>query len=813
MRRYPALSIAADMDGDGHQDLLVVNGYGRETLLRSVGGRRFVDWTDEGGLPVADHGLTSGACLLDADLDGDLDIYLGDLRGPDKLLVNGGRADFVDATEQAGIETWDGTTQPLCTDVDRDGDVDVLLPTWGRGLAVLENRWLPDAALRFIAHRSFVDAEDPGSGRPLSTEGFNAIAVADLDHDGRDELFLAAQQGCDRLVSIDRDYSISPHRLALPASRPCMGTSAAEFIDLDGDGDLDLVASGMGGLRFYERTDDGFSWQKPAQWDDHARRGNPKGVVIATFDVDGDGHDEVLGGYDRSPHAISTHWLARDVARSIVITLVGPTPNASAIGARVSLFEITRDSTRKLIGSSEVLAPTGGRSQRAPRQVFYGLTPGSRYEAVITVPGQEPWTEPDLAAGSERHVTWGRSRPERALATMWYRARTAHGDANVQRCLFGAMVAFLLVAATSLLLFRGRPTPAIAWGIAFGVWPTTLVLTNLVPADPGWPLALSSSGLALTGCVAALAFVRGKTADLSTPEMLVELSFSLQAFRHNQTPCLALNRLLFVLENASRGTVSRGSSLARLLVEDARAFRELAYPEIVAIRRLRQASGLSEHRAEQDISRVKRLLNSIVADLKSDLPEGAAVRVDASALLLSLQRIDEWLRRLRDETAQRLAIDVAEVLAGYVETRRGRVPCGIGLHVDADAVSLRAVAMGTELYRALDVLVENAARAMKGQENPRVEIDVRASGNGRLRIDVRDFGPGIAPEVRDRLFLPGSGDASGGHGFGLHYARRAVERLGGGLHLVEGGSKGACFGIELIAVSGPGSSSAAAQIP
>lgn len=94
------------------------------------------------------------------------------------------------------------------------------------------------------------------------------------------------------------------------------------------------------------------------------------------------------------------------------------------------------------------------------------------------------------------------------------------------------------------------------------------------------------------------------------------------------------------------------------------------------------------------------------------------------------------------------------------------------------------------LKRALRNVVENAARHGGG-----AHLTVRlAEGEAVLRVE--DRGPGIPPELLDRVFEPffrvdlGRGKAIGGVGLGLAIAREIVERHGGSLQLenrAEGG--------------------------
>ena len=88
---------------------------------------------------------------------------------------------------------------------------------------------------------------------------------------------------------------------------------------------------------------------------------------------------------------------------------------------------------------------------------------------------------------------------------------------------------------------------------------------------------------------------------------------------------------------------------------------------------------------------------------------------------------------------------------------------------------------GKRLQQVFHNLVENAVKYASGVERPRVEVAWSRAG-GVTRFEVRDNGPGIAPEhVRDifKLFHRIAGTPADGTGIGLAVARQLVEAHGG----------------------------------
>lgn len=96
----------------------------------------------------------------------------------------------------------------------------------------------------------------------------------------------------------------------------------------------------------------------------------------------------------------------------------------------------------------------------------------------------------------------------------------------------------------------------------------------------------------------------------------------------------------------------------------------------------------------------------------------------------------------------------------------------------------------TKLKLALGNLVRNALEAAPA--GGRVVVTYRRDAAG-LDASVEDDGPGVAPEMRRRLFRPFSTDKASGTGLGLAIAKKLVECHGGELRLEDGTLGGARF--------------------
>jgi signal transduction histidine kinase len=86
-------------------------------------------------------------------------------------------------------------------------------------------------------------------------------------------------------------------------------------------------------------------------------------------------------------------------------------------------------------------------------------------------------------------------------------------------------------------------------------------------------------------------------------------------------------------------------------------------------------------------------------------------------------------------------------------------------------------------------------------EGGRVDLGLGAQ-NGEVRVAVSDTGPGIAPEMEERIFRPFWSGDGGGTGLGLAIARELALALGGRLELHSELGSGSRF-VLVLPVKGP----------
>jgi len=249
-----------DIDGDGDDDVYLLNQLGANGLFRNDGDGTFTDVTrDAGPVGLADRVCTSAA-FNDIDNDGDQDLYITSTRGGNALFVNDGEGYFRDATLESGAG-WLGHSQGAAFfDADNDGDLDLLVTNtarWTTDRFHTRDRYYRGLPSLWDLVKSPVEKNvffrNDGTGRfievtedsGLGGTGWGGdIAVFDFDEDGDVDVFVGNMFGGSVLYRNDgtgRFFDVTEKVLG----RTPWGAVGARSFDFDGDGRLDLFVVDM----------------------------------------------------------------------------------------------------------------------------------------------------------------------------------------------------------------------------------------------------------------------------------------------------------------------------------------------------------------------------------------------------------------------------------------------------------------------------------------------------------------------------------------------------------------------------------------
>ena len=305
--------------------------------------------------------------LIDFDGDGDLDLFVGVEAGTIHYLENIGSAAQPDFVERIGVANpFDGViideerSNPSLADFDGDGQVDA---------ALVGNL---SGTLRYFSYDGSQFVEQMGDANPfdgVTLPTRSAPAFVDLDGDGLLDLVVGDGDGLLSFFRNDGAGFTQQTGAANPLDGLDVGdNSTPTFEDIDGDGDLDaFVGEFFGGtVRYFENT----GTATAPQFVERVGAESPfegisiRGSAPALGDLDGDGDiDALIGGVD----GVLT-YLAN--GPSVSLSVEGSTPSETG--------EIGR-----FIVTSSAPAPEGGLTVEYTVEASdYAATAGEDYEAL-----------------------------------------------------------------------------------------------------------------------------------------------------------------------------------------------------------------------------------------------------------------------------------------------------------------------------------------------------------------------------------------------------------------------------------------------
>jgi len=220
----------ADLNGDGHPDLVA---WAMDSYAIAMGGG---DGTFAPSTKYTCTGSYWGCQVALGDIDGDGDIDLVDNADNGKLRVlhNDGLGTF---TTGDRVSTWYDTVALVLLDADLDGDLDLVASDY-------DDSWYSSWSITKLYTND--GTGNLGSGRQI-TDGDEEITrhlVADLDSDGIDDFATVTNRGSLQIMRGSGAGTFSVAEAVQGCGWSCYGVESLTSGDMDGDGHPDLLVSG-----------------------------------------------------------------------------------------------------------------------------------------------------------------------------------------------------------------------------------------------------------------------------------------------------------------------------------------------------------------------------------------------------------------------------------------------------------------------------------------------------------------------------------------------------------------------------------------
>jgi len=241
----------------------------------------------------------------------------------------------------------------------------------------------------------------------------------------------------------------------------------------------------------------------------------------------------------------------------------------------------------------------------------------------------------------------------------------------------------------------------------------------------------------------------------------------------------------------------RGSDEISLLAERFRGMVE----QLSEAERLKRSFLMSvSHELRTPLTAIRGHVEALREGVVSD-PE--QVRGSLDVIAAETDRLDRLVGDVLDLaklqahrfTVRHEEVDMARLLdhayGAFAEEARRRE---IDYRLAADGAQPVIVSDGDRVLQVISNLLSNAFRWTP--DGGRIELQLGA-GNGSVRVDVVDSGPGIAPAERERIFHPFISQDLNGTGLGLPIARELALALGGRIELESEQGRGSRFRLVL----------------
>jgi len=346
-------AVFGDFDNDNKTDILLF-GYQTLAVWKNNGDGSFNDVTEKTGLPKNYPFWAMTAAWVDADHDGDLDLFVGnfadlaqfpnkdtavfpdDFAGEEnKLFRNNGNGTFTDITVQTGLGGGKNkTTAVVCTDFNNQRDIDFFVVNYAGPAQLFSNQ--RDGSFKEVAASVGINSSRKSLG----------AGAGDLNKDNFVDFYLPNAEGKDALF-------LSDGRGGFTSTETEGGSLAAQVADYDNDGLLDVVTRTNDAVMLRRGLGNNLADAVPAI--STLKFLNSRSVALG--DISGDGGVDLVGfNSEGNVIALKSEGFGKNFSR---LQLAGKNSNRSAVGVKAELRSGSLRQKLEVYASSPAAAPAG----------------------------------------------------------------------------------------------------------------------------------------------------------------------------------------------------------------------------------------------------------------------------------------------------------------------------------------------------------------------------------------------------------------------------------------------------------------------
>ena len=823
----PISACFVDVDRDNDQDIFIVNQDKQNYIRFNNGYGKF-------GSPVlinkeGDYIRNCYAIFVDVNNDGWPDLFEGRENYENQLFINDGnmKFDYYRTFHDDG-ECYTQTYSTLWGDFDNNGLLEFIeiYPSFS-SLNQLNGK--TNVCISYL---------DKSEKKNIGfTAPYFGGSIADIDNDGKFELFLANNCGENNLFKLTKDEHLTVVDDTIFQDTPFLNrinnknkgygwSEGGLFFDIDNDGDLDLYVCNDNDPNQLYIWDNG-KYREEASLHNLADSIKSEGFLIADFDNDMDWDIYLL--HTRKPHQLmlnngkgyfydgttasgfehpggSVGGVCGDVdndgdidiylvdpykgeqllinplntSNFFKLALRGQPHNYYGIRSKLLIFKGTDLNKKSLILSHQITCGDGFQYDAFPREFHFGLIPDSNYTIkVIFDDGKEVVQKINIAQ-KNLIIYPSNNFIINLYNNFLYRIR----EPFLMRL---RTIPILLIII--FLFFWALTGNLIKQYIINREWLkhivtiTVILLSALFMADLKtiklWQIILIlifGSYFSEFVISPLRKFLNKHYVHESTWDRLFE---HLKAFRHGGVAINNLDRIIFLFQNI--GDYQGDFQIYQNRIADAiRTFNKQTswqLSEVIYILK-------DVHWERKKILILKKSHKKLLQIFKKLLlaEPNRKLYIDNSASVIKyVNALEDGIEQIYKRVIIHFSCDPSEIVGQTLKTKYSEINCHIdNLLREENNVKIK----GYELGNIIADLLDNGLRSTNGEKLFKGKIKLTQQDTALL-IDVSDNGKGISKKYHNKIFEKGYTTRTTDGGFGLFYARETLQKYGGEIFVLK----------------------------